>query len=315
MPALITHHLFGERAARTLPDDILSTQEDLLAFLLGNQGPDPFYARFSTTPEKASRAHRLAECAHGERMCDVFASVADGIGRLPACDTDIGRAFGLGMLAHYALDRSAHPLVLAEQAATIAANHDLDGADDAVHALIESDIDVWMLWRCRHTTVLENLPATWLCHTPRIARVAGALTSQVAHTVWGMDLGADEYAATLANMEFVYRAIEPAGSARSTALGTIERSFEDHSLLQALAHRVSRSDTCEFTNDDHRRWQDPFTGAWSRASFSDAMDQALDDWGALSRAFLAHDDLSDLVAHVNYLGMTIGPDEHWERLG
>ena len=64
MPALITHHLFGEKSAALLPEGIIRNQEELLAFILGNQGPDPFFTRFSTTPENASACHRLAHLMH-----------------------------------------------------------------------------------------------------------------------------------------------------------------------------------------------------------------------------------------------------------
>ena len=36
MPALITHHIFGQDAVATLADGIVEGQEELLAFLLGS---------------------------------------------------------------------------------------------------------------------------------------------------------------------------------------------------------------------------------------------------------------------------------------
>ena len=60
MPALITHHLFGERSATLLPEGLITSEEELLAFLLGNQGPDPFFFRVLTTPERGRNARQLA---------------------------------------------------------------------------------------------------------------------------------------------------------------------------------------------------------------------------------------------------------------
>ena len=53
MPALITHRLFGEESMNLLPAGIVSTEDERLAFLLGNQGPDPFFFRMRT-PETRS---------------------------------------------------------------------------------------------------------------------------------------------------------------------------------------------------------------------------------------------------------------------
>ncbi|WP_417571973.1 hypothetical protein [Paratractidigestivibacter faecalis] len=39
MPAIITHHIFGEDVLRTLPAGMVEGEEEVLAFLLGNQGP------------------------------------------------------------------------------------------------------------------------------------------------------------------------------------------------------------------------------------------------------------------------------------
>ena len=65
MPAIITHHIFGEDIAPGLPAGLLAGEEELLAFLLGNQGPDPLFVRFSTLPAQAATCHRLASQIQG----------------------------------------------------------------------------------------------------------------------------------------------------------------------------------------------------------------------------------------------------------
>ena len=65
MPALITHHLFGEEAARLLPKDLLACEEEMVAFLLGNQGPDPLFFRFRACPRVNAHMHQLALRMHG----------------------------------------------------------------------------------------------------------------------------------------------------------------------------------------------------------------------------------------------------------
>ena len=115
MPALITHHLFGEESAKLLPDGLVSSEEELLAFLLGNQGPDPFFFRVLGTPSGVRGALQLGHRMHNERMTRAFQALRESVGRLPEHDRGIGRAFALGMLSHYALDRVAHPFVYAQQ--------------------------------------------------------------------------------------------------------------------------------------------------------------------------------------------------------
>ena len=117
MPAIITHHIFGEDVLRTLPAGMVEGEEEVLAFLLGNQGPDPLFARFSTAPSVAMRCRRLGHAMHDGRVVEAAFAMRDGVSHLPVADERVGRAFALGALGHYALDRTAHPFVFAQQEA------------------------------------------------------------------------------------------------------------------------------------------------------------------------------------------------------
>ena len=57
MPALITHHLFGEDVLPELPAGLVEGEEEVLAFLLGNQGPDPLFARSSRASRRSPPTH------------------------------------------------------------------------------------------------------------------------------------------------------------------------------------------------------------------------------------------------------------------
>lgn len=314
MPALITHHLFGEHASAALPDGIIGTQEELLAFLLGNQGPDPFFFRFRTLPENVSSCQRMAHVMHNELMTKAFGCLHDSVEHLTPADSGIGRAFALGIASHYVLDRTTHPFIFAEEYATLDASDqlDLEHAGGEVHAIIEGEIDSWMLWRERHATVLDCPPARELTRTPRIERVAGALMAQVAWQVFGIELGADEYGHAAGDMEFGYRAIEPAGSGRARAIGMIERLVRDHSQIESMAHLVTTDDHCRFANEAHHEWANPWTGEASTAGFDDLFGLALDVWPSVCEAFVEGGDaIASAVAHINYSGRTLDADELW----
>ena len=310
MPALITHHLFGEQSIELLPEGTITADEERLAFLLGNQGPDPFFFRAVTTPARMRAATSLAHRMHDERMTSAFSALRDGVSHLRQEDQGMGRAFALGMLSHYALDRTAHPFVYAQEFALVGANPELADGESEVHAVIESDLDAWMLWRERHGTVETYHPADELARTPRITRVAGALMSHVAWTAFGITLGATEYAGAVDNMELVYRLIEPAGSRRAKLVGTAERLGRPHSLLASLAHRVCRGEECAAANLERHTWRDPFTSEPSSESFADRFQAALMGWPSLAVAFTrGGEELRREVAGLNYSGKPLGASE------
>ena len=304
MPALITHHIFGEDVAAELPAGMVEGEEELLAFLLANQGPDPLAARFSTLPSVARACRLLARKMQGGGTTRALLALRDGVSRLPAADERVARAFALGLLGHFALDSAAHPFVLAQQRGIVGAEPSLAGMEREVHAVIEADIDEWILWEKRRATVAERPAADNLMRTERIVRVGGALFSQVALSVYGMGIGAGEYAGCVRDYELVYRLIEPAGSHRSRLLGATERLVRGRSLAQALAHYARRSDECPAANVACHPWTDPFTGAVRHESFADLFDEARLLYPRLAEAFVRGDEalLRELVAGRDYAG-------------
>ena len=304
MPAIITHHVFGEEAVTSLPDGLIESQEELLAFLLGNQGPDPFFARFTTIPPRIIASNRLGTAMHSHHVVDALIAARNAAGRLGAADARIGRAFVMGFASHYVLDSTAHPFIFAQQYDIIAADPELEGSGSEVHSVIESDIDSWVSWQSRHATVIDNPPALELARTTRIELVAGAILSHVALSVYGIRIGVGEYGAAVRDFETLYRLVEPATSTRAHAIGLVERIFRQHSRVESMAHYPTTSDECPAANLERRTWTNPFTGETSHDSFADRFDIARMRWPEFCEAMVAGDRerLETLAGGINYDG-------------
>ena len=289
MPAIITHHLFGEDASRRLPSDEPFKEEKLLAFLLANQGPDPFYFCFTATPASIQTCHAFADMMHSSHVVEALLAARDAISHLPVDDQGIGRAFVLGLLGHYLLDSEAHAFILAQENAICDAGVGLEDAHDEVHALIESELDTWMLWSARKQTIADAPAYADLARTERISRVGGAIFSQVAWQVFGTTIGPDRYEGCLRDYELVYRAIDPKGNPRGRMIAGAERLGSHYSRLEALSHAAEASDECPAANLDCHPWRDPLTNEEKTVSFPDIFYDTLEDWPALADAFLYGD--------------------------
>lgn len=311
MPALITHHIFGEDILSELPVGLVEGEEELLAFLLGNQGPDPLMARFRTTPARAAACRALGHQIQSGRVTRALLALRDGVGRLPRPDERVGRAFALGLLGHYALDRSVHPFVIAQQQALCDFDAELAGLDREVHAVIEAELDDWILWEKRRATIEERPSATNLMRTARTERVAGALLSQVALSVYGVAVGAREYAASVRDYELVYRLVEPPGTLRARGAAALERALLGTGVAAACAHSVRRTDECPAANLDRRAWTHPFTGGTRADSAADLFDEARLAYPVLAEAFVRgdRDRLRSLVAGLDYAGRPGSDDD------
>ena len=283
MPAIITHHIFGEDSSALLPEGILTGQEDLLAFLLGNQGPDPFWARFTTSPSTARKCHQFATSMHSQHVEKALLALRSCVSHVREEDKSVARAFALGMASHYILDRIGHPLVYATQAEIISADPSLQNASGEIHAIIEAELDSWMLWEKRNMTVLDVPCTQALARTERIDRICGAMLSQVAWEVFGIGIGAAEFGLAVRDYQLLYRVIDPPAKRLPHALARIELLTRPHSRLLAQSHPVITESECAFANLEHRAWRDPVTNELSVSSFPDLFHDALLAWPEFSR--------------------------------
>lgn len=312
MPALITHHLFGEESIDRLPQGVITSDEERIAFILGNQGPDPFF--FHMLTPRISDCMSLAQVMHRSRMSRQFSCLRDGVSHLQPRDANLGRAFALGLLSHYVLDRNAHPFVYEQQFGIVESDPELEASGSQVHAVLESDLDVLMLQLKRDGATVEDYPpAGEIVTTDRINRVAGVLMSYVAGRVYGIDIPAGEYAGAVSDMQLLYRTIEPAGSAKTRAIALLEGLVHDYSLLDGLAHRVTTELPERTGNLDHLAWKNPFTGEVSNESFPEVFDRALLDYECTVARFIEIGDMEAVTNHVNYSGRVLGADEEFDR--
>lgn len=285
MPAIITHHLFGEEAVRRLPADYSLTEEELLAFLLANQGSDPFAYCLGPTPLTIKSCRRMVKTMHGSKVVEGLLAAHDAVFHLPAQDQAVGRAFALGLLAHYLLDSEAHAFIGAQENALYAADASLKASHKSVHALIESELDTWMLWNMRHQTIADMPAWANLARTERVSRVGGALFSQVAWEAHEIAFRPDRYEQCLRDCEFVYRTVDPTGNRRGRILVGMGRLGAQHALLEAVSHSDTPIEDCPAANLTCHPWLDPLTGAENTTSFPDVFYNALEMWPALAAAF------------------------------
>ena len=313
MPALTTHHLFGEESIDRLPAGLVASGNERTAFLIGNQGPDPFFFRVRTP--HLSTCMKFAQVMHRSRMSRQMEVLHEGVSRLSERDAGVGRAFALGLLSHYVLDRNAHPYVYAQQWGVMEADPSLARSGSQVHAVIESDLDVLMLQLKRNgATAADCPPVGELVSNEHVDAVAGALMSNIAYNVYGLEVGVREYGGAVADMQLVYTLIEPAGGKRARAFELIERTFvSDYSLLHSLAHLVTSEPPARTGNLGHLSWKNPFTEEESEESFPEVFSRALDDYERTAALFIEGGDMVAVTGHVNYSGRVLTPDEEFDR--
>jgi hypothetical protein len=286
VPALLTHHYFGEDVLRRISDDdafvcdddIFSSLSLREIFLLGNQGPDPFFYALRTA--SLIRIKKFGSLMHHEktdRALETFRRLAVSMSEP---ERNLLLAYLLGFICHFTLDSVMHPFVYAQQYAFCDAGvKGLDRRDGSiVHGQIEADLDMMMLRR-RHGEGIRSYDYTReiLKADEDALRLLDAAYGALAHEVYATDLSANSFSQGVRDMRLTIAFLYSPRGIKRRFIGGIERLLRRHSFAQAMSPRNDVGMTCDFDNHEQNAWENPFTGEVSRADFDELYAKALDE--------------------------------------
>ncbi len=260
MAAILTHHLLGDELYTDHFRTIGQSRREYLAFLLGNQGPDPLY--FAVLKPTHVSYRQLGTSLHNHDSELVLDALKRSLAILDEKEVSIGRAYALGFIGHYLLDASIHPLVYAQQESFC--NAGIEGLDEThgleVHALVESELDELFLYRLRETTIASFPPWERALPTDEgVLHVVSKMYSFMVMTLFGAFPPVELFSSSTKNYRMTMRALYSPRGYKRFALGRMERLIQDHSLLQAMSHRDIALTSSTFANEEHATWVHPFT--------------------------------------------------------
>jgi len=291
MPAILTHDLFGQDAYELLRGTLgCATQAERDAFLLGNQGPDPLFYLVASplVPEK----DRVGNLMHDESPAKLVASLGYALDALDERGRSVGRAYAVGFLCHYLLDRSVHPLVYAQVYALCDAGVEgLDRSDgDFVHAEIERDLDEMVLFTKTGETVATYRPYR------RVLRADGFVLETIDRLyrktilqAYDRTLDPGTFVSAVKAFRLVQHLFYSPTQQMARVLAPVERAIsrKPYSLYRAMSHRARAQESSDFENREHLPWKNPFTGSVSSESFWDIYHSTLAEVEAAQEAFFA----------------------------
>ncbi len=310
MPALLTHNIFGQTVYEINFTSLFATQDERDAFYLGNQGPDPMFFRARAKPSQIKQAHEIANNLHAEKMSKTLDDLRHGLKKLPEEDFNIGRAYALGYLAHYILDKSVHPYVYSTQYSLMDLDDDLKTSEGAVHGVIESDLDSILMLRYRGIDITDIKIADYIPSSKRVKRVAGALMNYTIMHGLGIEFPATEVAASINDMKWIYSSIEPLGSPISHLIRVVEGTASGkYSQIQSICHRPADSPDSSLLNLNHYTWIDPYTHEKRNESFLDLFDEGVEFFNETYQAYLEGEPTEKITQHITFDGAHLTPEE------
>lgn len=307
MPAIITHDLFAKDIYGETFESVGGSRDEAEAFLLGNQGPDPL---FFVAPDPRYRSvGGLARTLHRARPAEFLVALKSAVRELPARERSTGRAYVLGYLCHYLLDRTVHPLILSQVQALCGAGVEGLGVEDAaeVHAVAETELDEMVLTVKRGETVATYNPATAILRgRDAMIGAVGRLYATATREAFGLEVPASLFKSAVRADRLARQALYSPAGAKRAVLSAAERLVRPHAMTGAMSHRAAERTDSAFANAARAPWRHPATEAESNASFWDLYDQARS--AALdAMAVVDADDFDLAAAHrltadVNFYG-------------
>ena len=277
MPGIIAHDAFGREVYGQLHPLIGGSRDEAEAFLLGNQGPDALF--FAYLRPRLHAAFGLGSELHRTDPARLLPAFRGAARRLPtAAGRAVGRAYVLGLACHYLLDRTVHPLVIAQERAFCEAG--VEGLDERdgheVHATIETELDELVCWVRRGTTIAKLRPDRDILRgRDEMLAVASALYQAVAAELLGRPIPPDAFAASVRQWRRAARLLYSPTGTKRRGLGAVESLLRRHSMLAAMSHRARELEESDFDNRAHAPWVDPGSGLERTEGFWDLYDAAL----------------------------------------
>ena len=278
MPSVLTHDFFGRDAYAGVARELgFTTTDEMDAFLLGNQGPDPlFYLVGNPLFDKNSH---VGEIMHDEKPSELFSAFRSALDTLEGDDRTFARAYLAGFLCHYLLDRTAHPLIFAQEHALCESGRGglAQTYHSTVHANIEREIDEMMLYRKRSCTIEQYKPYEEVLHgSAEVLSAIDALYERAIPQVFGHEIAPNTFSMATHLFRVANRLFYSPKGGKRALIGGIERLAKraPFSFYCGMSHRAVHASVTRLDNHEHAQWSHPFLPVTSTDSFLDLYDRA-----------------------------------------
>lgn len=265
MPAIMTHHLHGQKVLQRVGrafEERIDTQD---AFIMGCQGPDPFF--FATLGLYPMRYMRFGQLLHNTNVTAAMDYMMQFTARSPTKNRDVLSAYLAGYLCHYALDVTAHPYVFAMQYAGCEAMG-LSEDKAHLHMRLETAIDTAM------TNQFEN-PDKLMPRNKKVCLIISRMYYQTAKKFYGITLSKRCFLRAIRRVRFLERFLKSKRGMKRKILVRIERGFTQYSMYDAMSHSRDMKGFEDPLNLKKQVWVRPYDKAAQQDSFPELFSEAV----------------------------------------
>ncbi len=266
MPSLLTHHLFGQKVLRLYGrafEENINTQD---AFIIGCQGPDPFF--FCFIGPKPHTYIRFGQKLHIVKVEQSLEEMRRYLGKCPRAEKEIIRAYLTGYLCHFSLDVTAHPYVYAVQKRENEAMGFFDKDTARVHARLETAIDTLL-----GQTAVN--PHRLLPCNKTVCMAIGKMYRKLAKSLYGTILPENCFWRAVKSVRTGEHFLRSRYGIKRAVLPKAERLISRHSMYEAMSYSPDTKGISDPLNERHSEWISRADGFVHCDSFPELFEQAV----------------------------------------
>ncbi len=304
MPSILTHQYFAnlilEDVKKTIP--FLMSQQSLL--WLGSQGPDPlfFYGhailrkRLSTTT-----INQFGSTLHNQAPVDSLWPLIE-YGWFGSKADEVTKAYVIGALTHYALDRTCHPYVFYRTG--FDEHGSLTGHYSADHARLEVEMDIALVDKFNLNTKVYQPKETL-----NLSKVSLQSISQLYFQAFPKQVQHDTFQLAVEDMQSTYRFLYH-GSMLNRLLVVLVSGLRSLPMSLIHPHHLSGTVKDRSLNVSRKLWKDPVSGKTSQSTMMQLIQDAKSYLQPLLKILiqgkLTRASLKDWTDSIDYDGKVVG---------
>ena len=254
MPSILTHQYFANQIIQQFKNKLTFLESNQALVWVGSQGPDPFFF-YGNAPFKRrlsrTTINQFGSTLHNQKPeQSLWPLIQKGF--LGSHADDITKAYVIGALTHYALDRTCHPYVFFRSG--FDEHGSLSGHYNADHARLEMEMDIGLVQKLKLSSQVYQPK-----HTLVVDPVSLQSISQLYFTCFPKQVSHHTYQDAVNDMRATYRFLYH-GSMFNRLLVVIIAGRR--SLPMSLIHPTNLKSvvTEQALNVTRKTWKHPITG-------------------------------------------------------
>ena len=300
MPSLLTHYFFAKDFFESNEDSCSFLKGNKEYFLLGEQGPDPYFF-YGLYPKKGLHiSHALKKYgshihkSNGEIYFKLLLEEKDSI--QDEKERNAFMSFIYGQFSHYVLDSTTHPYIF------YFSGFDKDGNLTKEyhyrHAHFEARIDSVLIDRYEASQNLKRRPQDILCTDKEVLELISRHQDNVMQKIFSNKLRKNMYKDAVECMVGLYSFTNDKSNFRNKLLGK--------SMLAGLIIPKSTSD--RLLNEEKKTWVNPVTNTKYDLSFVELMEKARYKMNKSALVFkddIVNDEIKAFFSSINFSGVPV----------